>query len=215
MFYSRYRHLAIDNAKPAPTESQLRAIETLLDARLPESFIEFLNVANGGYLEYVIDVPMHTGRTEQLSFCGIFSADEGTFCDETLVGEINAERQYKKIPPGVLPFARDGGSSMVYLDLTPEGNGSVVAFVQGLPEWTGLRTESAFIELADSFDEYVTKLRIDLEAIIDHLEHDVTELSHIAATEEFLDIGLSNWRADDELVRLIDEARTRLTKSQV
>jgi SMI1 / KNR4 family (SUKH-1) len=86
--YSRFRHLAVERAKPAPTESQLAAIEELLGARLPPSFRDFLSVANGGYLEYVIDVSMSNGKKEPLSFCAIFSADEGTFCDETFVGEI-------------------------------------------------------------------------------------------------------------------------------
>src|SRR5262249_53850950 len=174
MTYSRYGPLAIERAKPAPTDSQLAAIETLLGARLPASFRDFLRVANGGSLAYVVDVPMGSGnmgsgKIEQLCFSGIFSADEGTFCDETFVGEIRSAREYVKIPQGVLPFARDGGGSVVYLDLSGEGNGRVVAFVMGLPEWTGRRTESAFIELASSFDEYVAKLRIDRADVMDTL----------------------------------------------
>jgi hypothetical protein len=38
MTYSRYRHLAIERVQPAPTETQLAEIETLLGANLPESF---------------------------------------------------------------------------------------------------------------------------------------------------------------------------------
>lgn len=140
MTYSRFRHLAIEGAKPPPTETQLAIIETLLGANLPASFREFLRVANGGYLQYVVDVPSASGRIEQLCFDRIFSADEGTFLDETFIGEIRSAREYAKIPQGVLPFARDGGGSVVYLDLSCDGNGRVVAFVMGLPEWAGLRT---------------------------------------------------------------------------
>ncbi len=104
--YARFRHLAIERAKPAPTKEQLAAIEDLLCAPLPASFHEFLQVANGGYLEYVIDVPFGDGKSEPLSFCGIFSAEDGDFCDETFVGEIRSSREYQKIPPGALPFAR-------------------------------------------------------------------------------------------------------------
>src|SRR5262245_10411776 len=207
MTYARYRHLAVERAKAAPTEAQLAAIEALLGAVLPASFVDFLRVANGGYIEYVIDVPMADGRTEPLSFCGIFSADEGGFCDETFVGEIRSGREYAKIPEGVLPFARDGGGSIAYLDLSPDGNGRVVAFVQGLPEWTGLRTESGFIELAPSFDDYVSKLRVDRGTVVDHLVHDATEVSHVDATEEWLDIGLPGWREDPELLDVVREAR--------
>src|SRR4029453_15941452 len=122
-------------------------------------FRDFLRVANGGYLEYVIDVPTGTGKTEPLCFCSLFLAAERTFFDGTLIGEIRSAREYLKIPQGVLPFARDGGGSIVYPDLSPKGNGGVVAFVTGLPEWAGTRPESGFIEVASSFDEYVAKLR--------------------------------------------------------
>jgi hypothetical protein len=208
--YSRFRHLAIERAKPAPTEEQIRAIEALLGARLPASFREFLCVANGGYIEYVIDVPMGGGTTEPLCFCGIFSAEKGTFCDETFLGEIRAGREYSKIPAGVLPFARDGGGSIVYLDLSDEGHGRVVAFVEGLPEWTGLRTESTFIELAPSFDEYVDKLHIDRGDVIRQLAEDVKDVSHVDATEEWLDIGMPNWRDDPEVVEAVHAARQRV-----
>lgn len=204
MNYTRFRHLAIERAKPAPTEGELAAIESLLGASLPASFREFLRVANGGYLEYVVDVPVGDGKTEELSFCGIFSTEEGDFCDETFMGEIRSAREYQKVPQGVLPFARDGGGSLVYLDLSPEGRGRVVAFVEGLPEWTGLRTESAFIELASSFDEYVNKLRID------HLKHYAQSIKHVDATEEWLDIGIPSWRSDSELAASVQEARRRL-----
>jgi cell wall assembly regulator SMI1 len=209
--YARFRHLAIERAKPAPTVEQLAAIEDLLGARLPTSFREFLQVANGGYLEYVIDVPFGDGKSEPLSFCGIFSAEDGDFCDETFVGEIRSSREHQKIPPGILPFARTGGGSMVYLDLSPEGNGRVVAFVEGLPEWTGLRTKSGYFELASSFDEYVDKLRIDREVVIDHLTHDAKTEGHIHATEEWLDIGMPSWREDSELVGAVIAASRQLT----
>ena len=64
--YSRFRHLAIERAKPAPTDAQLAAIEATLEASLPALFREFLQVANGGYLEYVIDVPFDDGKSEPL-----------------------------------------------------------------------------------------------------------------------------------------------------
>lgn len=210
MIYSRYRHLAIEGAKPAPTDTQLVAIEALLGTPLPASFRDFLSVANGGYLEYVVDVPTGSGTTESLSFCGLFSADEGPLSDETFLRQIQSQREYAKIPREVLPFARDGGGSVVYLDLSPEGNGRVVAFVMGLPEWTGLRTESAWIELASSFDDYVAKLRIDRDAVIDHLQHDARTMSHIDAIEELLDIGMPQWREDAEIEPILREARQRL-----
>jgi hypothetical protein len=86
----------------------------------------------------------------------------------------------------------------------------VVAFVEGLPSWASKRTESAFIELASSFDEYVDKLKLDLDAVLDHLEHDITELSGVEAIKERLDIGLSTWRSNSSLVSAIQAAQERL-----
>jgi hypothetical protein len=90
MIYSRYRHLAIEGSKPPPTEAQLRAIETLLEATLPESFVEFLRVANGGSIEYMIDVPMSNGKTEQLSFSEFSRVGFGRSHRDATVGNCRA-----------------------------------------------------------------------------------------------------------------------------
>jgi hypothetical protein len=86
----------------------------------------------------------------------------------------------------------------------------VVAFVTDLPQWTGLRAESAFVELASSFDDYVAKLRIDRDYVIKALVHS-TNMSHVEAMEELLDMGMPRWREDTELATIRSEARRRLT----
>ncbi len=210
MYYSRFRHLAIERQQSPPEASEIEAIEALLGASLPDSFRAFLDVANGGSLEYVIDVPLGGGGTESMSFGGLFSTRNGTFCDETFLGEIRSERERTKIPLGVLPFARDGGDSMVYLDLSSTGKGRVVAFVRGLPEWAGLRTDSVFVELARSFDEYVSKLHLDRADVIRSLAEDVKTGDHVDATEEWLDIGMPGWKEDAELSTAVGAARRRV-----
>ena len=92
-----------------------------------------------------------------MSFCQIYKTgkDEGgRYGDETFIGEIEMERQHKHTPKEILPFAKDGGSSVVYLDLTAEGNGRVVAFVHGLPDWASNHQEDRFIVLAPDFLSY-------------------------------------------------------------
>jgi SMI1 / KNR4 family (SUKH-1) len=206
--YTQYRHLAIEGAKPSPSPRQISEIESLLGRPLPVSFREFLQVGNGGYVEYVVDVETGEGRTEPISFCSFFSAGGGDI--GTLLGETIFARENISLPDGVLPIARDGGGCMLYLDLTDEGRGRVVAFIHGLPAWAGLRTESAFVELASSFDEYVARLRINREVALDHLEHDATEIAHVVATEKWLDIGFPDWRSDGQLCAAVANARTRL-----
>ena len=134
-------------------------------------------------------------------FNTFFCADEGDFCDETLVGEIRAARKHTDMPVRILPFARDGGNSMVYLDLTEEGGGRVLAYVQELPDWTGKRTHG-LMELAPSFDAWLDSLYIDRDTVLDELEHSVSEPSHLDAMEEWLDIGMPAWRRDAGITAL-------------
>jgi cell wall assembly regulator SMI1 len=211
MNYRIFRHLAIDGSKPAPSEADIRALEHELGAALPPSFREYLNAANGGYLEYCINVPTGHGNTESMLFGSLFGIGDKHSRYETFSSEIELARECHDIPKGVLPFARDGGGSTVFLDLTTEGKGRVIAFVYGLPAWAGKRTESSFIELAASFDEYVSKLHVDRELLFDQLENDVSELAHIEATEEWLDIGLPDWRHDAEIAKAMHVARERVS----
>ncbi|MBI5334446.1 MAG: SMI1/KNR4 family protein [Burkholderiales bacterium] len=213
-----FRHLAIEGAKPPPAEAQVRAIEDELGADLPASFRHYLDAANGGYLEYLIDVPPAAGRAsgglgepgeiQALSFCSLFSADGGG--SETFLTEMRSDRELTGLPPGVLPFARDGGGSVVHLDLRAAGKGRVVAFVQGRPAWAGGRRESALIELTPSFDDCVDRLRLDIDAALDHLQYDAGTLDDVAAIEQRLDIGLPAWRGDSSLMRAVESARARM-----
>lgn len=198
-YYTRYRHIAIDEAKAAPTPAQIAAIETELQASLPASFLEFLQVANGGEIDYYCDVPDGRGGFEQMSFPGLFNADEGDFCDETLVGEIRAARKHMDMPEKILPFARDGGDSMLFLDLSDEGQGRVLAHIRELPAWTGPRAPAGLMVLAPSFDAYIASLYLDKNEVIRDLEQYASHPSHLAATAEYLDIGLPGWRDDPDI----------------
>ncbi len=153
----KFIHLEIEGAKGAPEPQEIEAIESLLGVRLPQDFLDFLEIANGGHLDYCIRIP----PDDELSFYQLYRAgkdDNGDYGWETLIGEIKVERQSKNIPREVLPFARDGGNSVVYLDLTPEGNGRVVAFLHGLPDWAGDRPNDEYVVLASDFMSYTKSL---------------------------------------------------------
>lgn len=209
--YNRYRHLAISDAKPAPTAAQIAAIETELQAVLPPEFLAFLQVGNAAYLDYYVDVPDGRGGVEQMSFCGYFSADDGDFCDETLVGEVRAAREYMDMPARILPFARDGGDSTLFLDLTDEGQGRVLADIHEMPAWTGPRAPAGLMVLAPSFDAYLDSLYIDRRTMLDNLERYATQASHLDATAEYLDIGLPGWRDDPEIGALFRRKQVELS----
>jgi len=105
----KFEHLEIEGAKDAPTPQEIEAIESLLGAKLPQDFLDFLAVANGEYLNACIRIPPDD---EELSFCSVYQTgkdDSGRYGYETFIGEIEMERQHKNTPREVLPFARDGG----------------------------------------------------------------------------------------------------------
>ena len=175
----------------------------MLGTRLPDSFREFLRVAHGGYIEYDVDVPLEGGRAEVMSFCQVFDLNE-------LQEEIQRWQELSHIPKAVLPFARSGGGSAVFLDVSKDRHGVVVALVEGMPAWTGLRPESAFIKVASSFDEYVDKLHINRKNLLEVLAIEASKRTHLNATKEFLDIALPKWRDDKELVAAVDAAAKRI-----
>jgi hypothetical protein len=119
---------------------------------------DFLTHANGGSMNYCIEI---AEINDVLSFCSIFSTkslnSSGTKYS-TFVYEILQSRNIFKIPNEVLPFAIDGGGSTLFLDLTEQVNGRIVAFIHGLPGWTGRSGVDTFIEIAPSFNIYLGKL---------------------------------------------------------
>lgn len=154
MEQSFYRQIEIYDSKGPPTDDEVREVEELVVAKLPTDYLDFLKVANGGYFEFCVDV-----GGETFSFGDVFRAGKdaaGDYGFGTLIGEVMSARSgFFEIPKQVLPFAQDGGGSSVFLDLSEQGGGRVVAFVHGLPEWAGGSQEDKFIEVARSFSEYI------------------------------------------------------------
>ena len=207
--YAVFRHLAIERAKSPASVEEIAALESALGAQLPASFVEFLQVANGGHIEYLVDVEVD-GVLEVLSFSDVFSTGPEDSGYGTFLYEVHKVRENSGAPRGVLPIARDGGGSMLYLDMSDDGEGRVVAFVAALPGWAGSESaEPKYITVAESFDAYVEKLRLDREELLENLQR-ASKLAHVAATEEFLDIGLPAWRDDAALSAAVESARQRL-----
>lgn len=83
-----------------------------------------------------------------LSFSSIFSTKKSNNYGNpynTFIYEILECRKLFQIPKEVVPFAVDGGGSLIFLDLTEKGNGQIVAFIHGLPEWTGRASTDIFV----------------------------------------------------------------------
>ena len=151
----KYKHLEIEDAKGAPAPEEIAAIEALLGRPLPTEFLDFLSVANGAYLDYCVRVPPD-GKIA--SFYDFFLAGKNAPGQHysTFIREIELERQSREIPKEFLPFASDGSHAAVYLDLTPEGNGRVIASLYGYV-WTGGQNDG-YVVLAPSFAGYLEML---------------------------------------------------------
>jgi hypothetical protein len=171
---------------------------------IPPAYRSFLEVANGGTLEYSIRVPPGPeGEPIGFSDLHLLGRDQhGEYGWETLLGE------YRRLPGSwlaqhlpvatLLPIARTGGDDQVFLDLAPDRYGQVLGFVHGLPEWTGLRTRNLSGVLADDFDAYLDGLFIDPDVAedvwSDHAGQDPADPWR-RVVEQWLDVGLPGWRS--------------------
>lgn len=158
------RRLEVEDPLPAPTAEELAAVEAELGVPLPPEFVAFLAQANGGRLDYSFDVPVPGGALP-VSFHSLHHTRRPSALRPSpgsMLHELSAERRTKGVARELLPFASDGGASVVFLDLTPEGSGRVVAYVEGLPGWDG-DPHSAFVVLAGSFAAFLERLYRNLE----------------------------------------------------
>src|SRR5690349_20197508 len=194
---TRYKHLVIRNFAGQPTALEIKAIEQELKAELPPEFIEFLNVANGGHTDFSVGIPPL--NDDSIGFTRLNSTkpdQQDVYSYGTFLYELRLQRQNRKMPLQVLPIAEDEGGSLFYLDLTPEGQGRVVVFRHGLPEWTGRGSEDAFIETAPNFSQFIDRLYIeeDYAKVIWEDALATNEETEIAETAAILDAGLPDWR---------------------
>lgn len=188
----KYRNLLFEDTNPPASDAEISAVERELGGSLPDDYKAFLRSCNGGYLDYDILIHFDNGQSEYLSFSGLYKVglDDNW---ESNPFELKQARKLQGYPDtGVIPIARDGGSSVLYLDLR-EGC-RVVAFIHGLPEWTGSRQDDAWVVVAGSFEEYLDQLTISDETIESHItDFEVFESSVNATIEWFDSIGLE-WR---------------------
>jgi hypothetical protein len=191
--FVRFRDVLIENPLGPFLSEELAKVEQELGPALPKGFTDFLRAAHGGRMDYSFEA-----EGEEISIGRIFLVgpdNRGQYGFGTLLGELR-EHQSMGIPPQVLPFAQGGGDVRFYLDLTPEGGGSVVIYLKELPEWTGRTQESAFVQIAPSFDAFLDSLRLDESEYIDTLRTALASGTTEWITEslEHLDLLVPQWR---------------------
>ncbi|KAA1257521.1 SMI1 / KNR4 family protein [Rubripirellula obstinata] len=187
-----YRNRIFDDTKPAPDAALVRSIEKSLGVSLPPDYVKFISICNGGYAAYEFDIEFDDGTSEPLGFGALYSfVSPGSW--ETLPFELDEDRKLDGFPPqGVLPIARDGGGSKLYLDL--RDGYRVVAFVSGLPAWTGLRGQDSLVTVAKSFDDYLDGLYLTNDMIVDSITHFDPRYNKPELMAELFDTGSPDWR---------------------
>ena len=134
-----YRGLMLDDTREGASEQAISQLEALLGARLPDDYRQFLKVCNGGTVDYDVLATMSNGDKELLSF-SLYGLQPGEGYESNPY-ELEQLRKQPDFPTtGVLPIGRDGGASLLLLDLR-EGRQDVGAMVAGLPAWTGRRQQ--------------------------------------------------------------------------
>ncbi|MBU2978736.1 SMI1/KNR4 family protein [Alteromonas sp. C1M14] len=191
----KYKSLVVEDTGSPATEKDIEALEKILGTALPNDYVQFLKTCNGAYLAYDTPVEFKDGSSEYLCFCELYSVSNELEWSSNPF-ELKQEREHGSAPANLLPIARDGGDSRLFLDLKHDCK--VVAFVQGLPAWTKLRQQDAWIVIAESFDSYLAKLTLSDQTIADHIKNfNVTEQS-VEATLEWLDSIGQQWRTDHQ-----------------
>ncbi|MCO8170893.1 SMI1/KNR4 family protein [Pseudomonas sp. 21LCFQ02] len=190
---TEYRGLILDDTREGATDDAIAQLESSLGARLPDDYRQFLKTCNGGYLEYDVVATLSNGDKELMSFAlyGLDPAEQY----ESNPFELEQLREQDGYPPtGLLPIGRDGGASVLLLDLR-DGRQEVGAMVAGLPAWTGRRQQGdEYVVLADSFNGYLDLLHLSEERIADHIDNFLISETSIEATLEWLDKGNPGWR---------------------
>jgi hypothetical protein len=186
-----FRNLIIDDTNPPPSPELVAELEDELGCKLPADYRHFLDACNGGHAQYEVNVKFDDGTSEALSFNSFYSVAPGSW--GTLPFELDNVRDQPGFPDQkVLPIACDGGSSVLFLDLRKECR--VVAFVHGLPAWTGLRQKDTLVTVAPTFNDYLDALYISDDAIVDAITHFDPKYNVPEMMAEWFDTRSPNWR---------------------
>lgn len=188
-----YRGLIFDDTREGATDAAIEQLEADLGARLPDDYRQFLKTCNGGYVDYDVLATMANGDKELLSFAlyGLDAA-EGYESNPFELAQLRKDPDFPTT--GLLPIGRDGGASILLLDLR-DGRQDVAAMVAGLPAWAGRRQQgNEYVVLADSFNGYLDALYLSHDRIADHIDHFIISADSIEATLTWLDNGSPGWR---------------------
>ena len=184
----------------------MQTLEAEIGYPIPAAYRAFLEVAHGGSLDYSVRVPSGPDG-EAIVFSDLYHAgrdDQGEYGFGTLLGEYWHWAQIIGAGRVLLPVARDGGGDTLFLELGGQSPGRVIAFIRGLPPWTGRTERDTVADVGDSFDAYLDSLFIDeelAEMAWEGAQNIDSSDPWRHAVEAWLNEGLPGWRERPWAVR--------------
>jgi cell wall assembly regulator SMI1 len=160
----RWGNLVLWGPFTSVRETDFDRVERVVGVALPPGYRRFMKVAHGGTLQYAVRLPPDDSTGQVIEFSSLYDVvGDGS---DTLIGELRAHPSTfmaEALPAPLLPVARDGGGSQLYLDVRSESHGTVWAFMHGLPHWAGGDGQDRGGVVAASWDDYLRMLFIDEE----------------------------------------------------
>ena len=141
--------------KPKIDESRMRLLESRIGCGLPEDYREFLMLHNGGRpIERGFQFVMRNGKHSNSVIDWFLSLHDG----EASNLESCLENLEDRIPPDVLPIARDPFGNVVLIGLRGGARGKVYFWdheeePDSQPDWSNID------RIADSFDAFMSGLK--------------------------------------------------------
>ncbi len=142
--------------RPAPTPEEIAAVESVVAASLPATYVDFLRFSNGGQPELDTFYVSTDAGAEAWNVNSFFHISSDTDSTESVMWVYNRLRRY--LPERVLPIAGNGGGDVIALDLRAGSYGHVILWVHDEPA-EPLRIVSS------SFEEFVGSLEVNPDYI--------------------------------------------------
>jgi hypothetical protein len=139
------------------TKEEIENFEKRFGQRLPEDYVKFLLLSNGGYSdEYRMDYEDAQYKDKQTAVIYHWFALGGSRKSPTrILGIEEAMRNMRdRLPTGLLPIASDDGGDVIVLSVRDADRGAVLFFSSEAP------LDKSLSKLSTSFTAFLDKLKL-------------------------------------------------------
>lgn len=194
--FRRFRDRVVWGPFSEVSPKDIERVESKIGAGLHDGYRRFIDQCHGGTVDYSIDLPPGVGG-DVVSFSDWFhlTPENGEEGFGSVLGELrHLDDAYfaSYLPPDLLPIARDGMGSMLFIRVGSVDRGGLYAFVHGTPDWAAGSNQDSGGPVAGSLDEYFDLLYIEDE-IGESVWADRTP-AYEESIAVWLDSGCPGWR---------------------